>query len=314
MKAKNVQSIIFLVIFFLFGNQTWAADWIYYDSAAVGDVYYDKSSIKKLNESIISVQNKYILSQEAKTKYFSILKGIQKAPDNHSMLSYYTNLMEIDCVNKKIKDISMIFYDEKGEVFYSSPKGEVGDWNDIRPHTVGEKLMSIVSCDPVAPKEAVVAPMVEDPVAPREAVVAPMVEEPVAPKEAVVPESAVTDKSLAHVNNNRRETKDVQNLINKWLTSWKSGDINTYRGCYASDFHSGGMNLDEWVSHRTNVYKKSKNINISIKNLNISEAVNSATAEFTQSYSSSISKYSGKKKLKLKKINDKWKIYREVLN
>ena len=102
MKAKNVQSIIFLVIFFLFGNQTWAADWIYYDSAAVGDVYYDKSSIKKLNESIISVQNKYILSQEAKTKYFSILKGIQKAPDNHSMLSYYTNLMEIDCVYKKI--------------------------------------------------------------------------------------------------------------------------------------------------------------------------------------------------------------------
>jgi hypothetical protein len=72
--------------------------------------------------------------------------------------------------------------------------------------------------------------------------------------------------------------------------------------------------LDEWVSHRTNVYKKSKNINISIKNLNISEAVNSATAEFTQSYSSSLSKYSGKKKLKLKKINDKWKIYREVLN
>jgi hypothetical protein len=299
MKARDVQHIIFLVIFFLFANQTWAADWIYYDSASVGDVYYDKSSIKKLNESIISVQNKYILSQEAKTKYFSILKGIQKAPDNHSMLSYYTNLMEIDCVNKKIKDISMIFFDDKGEIFYSSPKGEVGDWNDILPHTVGEKLMSIVSCDPVAPKEAVVAPMVE---------------EPVAPKEAVAAAPAVTDKYLAPINSKRTETKNVQNLINKWLTSWKSGDINTYRSCYASDFLSGGMNLDEWVSHRTNVYQKSKNINISIKNLNISEEVNSASAEFTQSYSSSISKYSGKKKLKLKKINDKWKIYREVLN
>jgi len=36
MKAKNVQGIICLVIFFLFANQAWAADWIYYDTAAVG--------------------------------------------------------------------------------------------------------------------------------------------------------------------------------------------------------------------------------------------------------------------------------------
>jgi len=72
--------------------------------------------------------------------------------------------------------------------------------------------------------------------------------------------------------------------------------------------------LNEWVSHKTNVYEKSKNINISIKNLKISEEENSATAKFTQSYSSSISKYSGKKKLNLRKINDEWKIYREVIN
>ena len=100
---------------------------------------------------------KNILSEEAKTKYFSILKGIHKAPDNPSMLSYYTKLTEIDCVNKKIRDISVIFYDEKGEVFYSSPKGESGDWNDILPNTVGEKLRNIVSWETVTPNEAVVA-------------------------------------------------------------------------------------------------------------------------------------------------------------
>jgi hypothetical protein len=284
MKAINVQRIICLVIFILFANQTWAADWIYCDKAAVGDMYYDKSSIKKVNENIISVQNKYILSVEAKTKFFSILKRIQNTPDNPSVLSYYINLTEIDCMNKKIRDISVIFYDEKGEVFYSLPKGVVGDWSDVLPNTSGEKLMNMVSCAPVTPKEGVVAAL------------------------------AVTEIKLAHTNSKRRETKDVQNLINKWLISWKSGDIKTYRNCYASDFQSGGMNLDEWISRRTNVYKKSKDINISIKNLNISEEVNSASAEFIQSYSSSISKYSGKKKLKLKKINDEWKIYREVIN
>jgi len=121
MKAKNVQSIICLVIFFLFADQAWAADWIYYDTADFGDTYYDKSSIKKVNEGIISFWIKNILSEEAKTKYFSILKVIDKAPDNPSMLCYYTKLTGIDCVNKKIKDISVIFYDEKGNILYSSP-------------------------------------------------------------------------------------------------------------------------------------------------------------------------------------------------
>jgi cell division septation protein DedD len=203
MKAKNVQSIICLVIFFLFANQAWAADWIYYDTAAVGDMlYYDKSSIKKVNESIISVWTKNILSEETKTKYVSILKGIHKAPDNPSRLSYYTKLTEIDCVNKKMKGISVIFYDKKGKIVYSSPKGDSGEWNAILPNTVGEKLINIVSCEPVTPKEAVVAPKVEEPVTPKEAVVAPKVEKPATPKEAVVApkvEEPVTPKEAVVV-------------------------------------------------------------------------------------------------------------------
>ena len=172
MKTKNVQSIICLVIFFLLANQAWTADWIYYDTADFGDSYYDKNSIKKIKESIISVWTKNILSEEAKTKYFSILKEIHKAPDNPSMLCYYTKLLEIDCVNEKIKDTSVTIYDEKGDVIYSSPKGESGNWNDIIPISVGERLKNIVCKEPTTPEEAVVAPKVEEPVAPKEAVVA----------------------------------------------------------------------------------------------------------------------------------------------
>ena len=85
--------------------------------------------------------------------------------------------------------------------------------------------------------------------------------------------------------------------------------MKTYRSCYSADFHSKGMNLDAWISYKTNVYQKSKNINISIGELQISEEENNATAAFTQYYSSSIFKDSGKKKLELRKINDEWKIY-----
>jgi hypothetical protein len=205
MKAKNVQSIICLVIFFLFANQAWAADWIYFDTAAIGDVYYDKSSIKKVNENIISVWNKDILSEKAKTKYFSILKGIHKAPKNPSMLSYYKKLMQIDCVNRKIKDISVILYNEKGKVIYSSPKSESAEWNDILPDTVGEKLIKIVSCEAVTSKEAVVAPKVE---------------EPVAPKESVVFASVAAD-DLAPVNSNKSDWVE-------FYTS-KMGNVTSYK-------------------------------------------------------------------------------------
>ncbi|MGA2781704.1 MAG: surface-adhesin E family protein [Smithella sp.] len=359
MKVKNVQSIICLVIFSLFANQAWATDWIYFDTTSVGDMYYDKSSIKKTDKSIISVWNKDILSEEAKTKYFSILKGIHKAPDNPSMLSYYTKLMEIDCVNKKIKDISVIFYDEKGNVIYSSPKSESGKWNAIIPNTVGEKLINIVSCEPVTPNEVVVVPKIEKPVVPTKTVVAAKVEEPAAPKEAAATakaeepaapkEAAATAKAeepvapkeviaataapipaatsvavpavtenLTPVSSKQNETKsipeeDVRNLVNKWLASWQSGDIDSYRSCYASDFQSEGMNLNAWIAYKTNVRQISKKISIRIEDLKISAVANIATAVFTQHYRSALLKHSGKKKLELRKINDEWKIYREFM-
>ena len=137
----------------------------------------------------------------------------------------------------------------------------------------------------------------------------PIVEEPAAPKEEVITVvvPAVTDKDLAQVSSEQV----VRNLVIKWVASWESGDMKTYRSCYASDFQSKGMNLNAWISYKTYVHKRSKNININIDDLQISADGNNATAVFTQNYSSSTSKDSGKKTLKLRKINDEWKIYKE---
>ena len=72
MKVKNVQSIICLVIIFLFANQAWAAEWIYYASTSIGMLYYDKSSIKKVNKNIISVWAKTIFNEDGKNRDFFI--------------------------------------------------------------------------------------------------------------------------------------------------------------------------------------------------------------------------------------------------
>ena len=89
--------------------------------------------------------------------------------------------------------------------------------------------------------------------------------------------------------------------------------MKTYRSCYTSDFQSEVTYIDAVVSYKTNVHQKSKKINISIDKLQISADENIATAVFTQHYSSAILKYSGKKKLELRKINNEWKIYREIM-
>ncbi len=105
---------------------------------------------------------------------------------------------------------------------------------------------------------------------------------------------------------------DVRNLVNKWLTSWQSGDMETYHHCYATDFQSKGMNLNAWTAYKARVRKSSKNIKIRIDNLQISKDANAATAVFNQYYHSLKHKDKVKKTLKLRKVNGEWKICEET--
>jgi len=107
--------------------------------------------------------------------------------------------------------------------------------------------------------------------------------------------------------------KDINNLVTKWRSSWESGNMKTYRSCYASDFQSREMDLDAWILHKSNVRQKNKNIRVGISNLQISVNGNTARASFVQQYSSSAFNTKGKKTLELKKVGERWKIHREIM-
>ncbi len=107
--------------------------------------------------------------------------------------------------------------------------------------------------------------------------------------------------------------ENIEILVNKWLNSWRAGDIETYRSCYDENFESKKMKLENWITYKNNVRSKSKNITITIDDLKISADGNNAKAVFTQTYSSSILKDKGKKTLELKKMGNEWKIYREYM-
>jgi hypothetical protein len=193
-----------------------------------------------------------------------------------------------------------------------------------------------------APEETYVPPQPAAPAeveAPPHTVAAPKAEEkpvePAASKETAPPIPAVTEAqtpvpvpvAVATVVTERtasgeiipKEEKpsaeeDIKKLINKWRNAWQSGDMETYRSCYAPKFNAKGKNLDQWVSYKTKLQKRSKNINISIDDLIITlNDADIATAGFIQNYSSSILKDSGAKILRLVKIDNEWKISEEIM-
>jgi outer membrane protein len=109
--------------------------------------------------------------------------------------------------------------------------------------------------------------------------------------------------------------EDVRNLVNKWLTSWQSGDMKAYRDCYASDFKAPKMDLNAWISYKTKIRQKHKDIAIRIGDLKISSEAETSTAKavFTQYYGSLMHKDKVGKTLQLRKEIGGWKIYKETV-
>jgi hypothetical protein len=143
MKTKNVRSIICLIIFFMFTNQAWAEDWVLYSTCDEGEIYYDKSSIIKVDKKIVNVQTKTILNKKGRTRVFSILRTMGIAPCSPAKVSHEMTLEQYDCVNEKYKNYSTTIYNEKNNVLVS--QYAVGNkWNDIRSDSIVGKLKNIV--------------------------------------------------------------------------------------------------------------------------------------------------------------------------
>jgi hypothetical protein len=147
MIRKHIQGMICLAILILFANWAWAAaeNWIPYTSNEDGVLNYDKNSIRIINKNTISVRVESMLNQHGKKRIFNVLKKNDlKAPDSPEKMSRISAVYEIDCVNVKSRDLSIIFYDNKNNPVFSD--SEKGEWEDITPDSNLAILENIV-CD-----------------------------------------------------------------------------------------------------------------------------------------------------------------------
>ena len=280
-RLRFLQAVLFIFFFLCFSPQS-----SYATAPKSVDLTYDMNTQTlsvTINHPTLFASMHHIKYVEIKKNGVTISKSKYGTQPTDSIFTYTYNMPA-----------------EKGDVF------EVTATCNLWGHKTS--TLVVVVAEPVA----------EKPAAPTEVVVVPKAEEPLATKEPIVAPVA-TDKNLAQVSGNQNEAKynpedDIKNLVNKWRKSWESGDMQTYRACYAPDFKSKGKNLNKWISYKTKLQKRSKNIKISNDNLIVTQGnESSAKAVFTQNYSSSLLKDSGEKTLKLIKINNEWKIYEEVM-
>ena len=151
MRINNIYSIICLVIILLLANQAWAADWKFLASSGSGDMYYDKKSIVKVNKNIVRVWTKKTYSEKGKLEEYSFLKSLGKAPGNPYILSHELKLLEIECLNKKIKISSDRICDKRGHVAVTTTQS-YGKLNDIVRKSSDEELQNIVCNDGKTPE------------------------------------------------------------------------------------------------------------------------------------------------------------------
>lgn len=119
--------------------------------------------------------------------------------------------------------------------------------------------------------------------------------------------------ALENVNNDYANNDDIRRFIDSWMASWEAGSLKDYAPFYAGDFRAQGMNRAAWLAYKKKVFRASENVRIDIKNLAItSQSRGRAVATFEQYYSSSLVTDVGNKTLSLKKVDNSWKICKEV--
>jgi len=157
MKTKYVQSIICLVIIFIFANQAWATDWKYYALDTSDSVhFYDERSIVHLQGDTIQVWTKWVFSKKQKesvrtVEWPELSKAQAEVFAKYKRTDYVVTLSEINCATRTIQGLMERQYDDNGSLLdtvdketLSKVSKHTGEGLYITPESIDETLYNVV--------------------------------------------------------------------------------------------------------------------------------------------------------------------------
>jgi hypothetical protein len=131
-QMKSLLGVILIGLFIFSHGEVWGADWKLYFFHENIWAYYDAQSITRPSKNIVRVWTRGDFTEKGVIDY------VGDFGEKYENLSHLKDLLEINCLEKMIRGLSMTIYDSKGKVidFFSSPL----KWDFIIPESRGESL------------------------------------------------------------------------------------------------------------------------------------------------------------------------------
>jgi hypothetical protein len=127
-----------LVGLFLFGTMVgWGADWQFYAKGEDYDLFYDTESILRPDQDHVKVWIKFVADEEMVRRRFA---ATGKIPRDEDLFSYQKILTEINCPERKQRNLTINNYSKMGKYLSSPPASALGGWQMIVSESFGDTL------------------------------------------------------------------------------------------------------------------------------------------------------------------------------
>jgi hypothetical protein len=115
----------------IIGNaEVWGSDWRLVHKGRTGDTFWDVESISYLEGGIVRLWEKEVLNEKGIDTY------IQRYGVTFRNVAEHNSLIEIDCLNKKYRYLSVNWYSKDNDLISDVKKP--ADWMYITPDSWGD--------------------------------------------------------------------------------------------------------------------------------------------------------------------------------
>ena len=128
----RIAILVFGLIIISIG-EVYGADWKLYGSSEMYLSYYDAQSITHLSKNVVRVWTRTNLTEKG------VLDMVEKFGKKFENCEHTIIFYEINCLEKTIRTLSMVFYDNKGG-WIGSSSDPSSKWDFIIPESTTEGL------------------------------------------------------------------------------------------------------------------------------------------------------------------------------
>jgi hypothetical protein len=147
-KTKSLSNVlgvtsVIIGIAILYCIEVIAADWKSLGSDDDFSYFYDSATISYPSKAIARVWTKTIYKEKGRVKTMERFRGNKELSGIIKNVDHTLNLFEINCLDKKFRTLSGIFYSKNGKVL-KTVESTSGLWKFIPPDTMYEAIYEVV--------------------------------------------------------------------------------------------------------------------------------------------------------------------------